>query len=83
MLNYDITNIKLAPQGKKRIEWSDHDMPVLKQIRQKWIKTKPLKGIKTSSCMHVTCETANLMRTLKAGGADVFFVCLQPLIYPR
>ena len=79
MPNYDITNLKLASLGKKRIEWADNDMPVLKQIRKKWNKTKPLKGIKTSSCMHVTCETANLMRTLKAGGADVFLCASNPL----
>ena len=79
MPNYDITDIKLALQGKKRIEWADNDMPVLKQIRAKWSKTKPLKGIKTSSCMHVTCETANLMRTLQAGGADVFLCASNPL----
>ncbi len=78
-MNYDITNIKLAPQGKKRIQWADNDMPVLKQIRKKWAKSKPLKGIKTSSCMHVTCETANLMRTLKTGGADVFLCASNPL----
>jgi len=54
-------------------------MPVLKQIRKKWAKSKPLKGIKTSSCMHVTCETANLMRTLKTGGADVFLCASNPL----
>ncbi len=79
MPNYDITNLKLASSGKKRIEWADNDMPVLKQIRKKWNKTKPLKGVKTSSCMHVTCETANLMRTLKAGGADVFLCASNPL----
>ena len=79
MPNYDITDMKLAPEGKKRIQWADNDMPVLKQIREKWSKTKPLKGVKTSSCMHVTCETANLMRTLKAGGADVFLCASNPL----
>ena len=79
MPDYDISNLKLAPQGKKRIEWANNDMPVLKQIRTKWSKTKPLRGIRTSSCMHVTCETANLMRTLKAGGADVFLCASNPL----
>ncbi|MCD4705301.1 adenosylhomocysteinase [bacterium] len=79
MPNYDVTNLKLAPAGKKRIEWADNDMPVLKEIRKKWKKTKPLKGIKTSSCMHVTCETANLMITLKAGGADVLLCASNPL----
>ncbi len=75
----EIKDIKLSIKGKKRIEWADNDMPVLKQIREKFKKTKPLKGIKTSSCMHVTCETANLMRTLKEAGADVFLCASNPL----
>ena len=75
----DIADIKLSQSGKKRIEWADNDMPVLKQIRERFKKTKPLKGIRTSSCMHVTCETANLMRTLKEAGADVFLCASNPL----
>lgn len=75
----EIADIKLSQSGKKRIEWADNDMPVLKQIRERFKKTKPLKGIRTSSCMHVTCETANLMRTLKEAGADVFLCASNPL----
>ncbi len=78
-MKYDIKNIKLATQGKQRIEWADHDMPVLQQIRQRFKKTKPLKGYKMSACLHVTAETANLMRTLKAGGADVVLCASNPL----
>ncbi len=79
MLKYDITDIKLAPQGKKRIQWADKDMPVLSEIKKRFAKTKPLKNVKISACLHVTCETANLMRTLKAGGADVFLCASNPL----
>lgn len=70
-MNYDIKNIALATKGKQRIEWADHDMPVLQIIRERFIKEKPLKGYNMSACLHVTAETANLMRTLKAGGANV------------
>ncbi len=66
-MNYDIKDINLSPAGKKRIEWADHDMPVLRQVREKFTKEKPLKGLKMSACLHVTAETANLMRTLKEG----------------
>ena len=79
MPNYDITNIKLASQGKKRIEWADKDMPVLSEIKKRFAKTKPLKNVKISACLHVTCETANLMRTLKAGGADPLLCASNPL----
>lgn len=74
-----IKNIKLASQGKKRIEWADRDMPVLNLIRERFAKQKPLDGIKMSACLHVTAETANLMRTLKAGGADVVLCASNPL----
>lgn len=70
-MKYNIKDIKLADKGKQRIEWADHDMPVLQIIRDRFTKQKPLKGYKMSACLHVTAETANLMRTLKAGGADV------------
>jgi adenosylhomocysteinase len=75
----DIKNLKLAPQGKKRIEWAERDMPVLSQIRARFAKTKPLRGVRLSGCLHVTCETANLVRTLKAGGADVLLCASNPL----
>lgn len=78
-MNYDVKNIKLAPQGKKRIEWAERDMPVLGEIKKRFAKTKPLKGLKVSCCLHVTCETANLIRTIKAGGADVLLCASNPL----
>jgi len=78
-VNYDIKNIELAPDGKKRIEWADNDMPVLKLVREKFEKEKPLAGKKMSACLHITAETANLGRTLKAGGADLVFCASNPL----
>src|SRR5436190_20971961 len=75
----DIKDAKLAPQGKKRILWADRDMPVLARIRDRFEKEKPFKGIRMSACLHVTCETANLMLTLKAGGADLVLVASNPL----
>jgi len=78
-MNYDITNLKLAFEGKKRIEWAERDMPVLSEIKKRFAKTKVLKGLKVSCCLHVTCETANLVRTLKAGGADVLLCASNPL----
>src|SRR3989344_759963 len=78
-MNYDVKNLKLAPEGKKRIEWAERDMPVLGEIKKRFAKAKPLKGIKVSACLHVTCETANLIRTLKAGGADVVLCASNPL----
>lgn len=78
-MNYSIKNIKLSAEGKKRIEWAERDMPVLAEIKKRFAKTKPLKGIKISACLHVTCETANLVRTMKAGGADVLLCASNPL----
>jgi len=78
-LRCDIKDAKLAAQGKKRILWADRDMPVLTRIRERFEKEKPLKGIRLSACLHVTSETANLMRTLKAGGADAVLVASNPL----
>jgi adenosylhomocysteinase len=75
----DIKDVKLAPQGKKRILWADRDMPVLARIRERFEKEKPLQGLRMSACLHVTCETANLIRTLKAGGADMVLVASNPL----
>jgi len=75
----DIKDSKLAPQGKKRIHWADRDMPVLARIRERFEKEKPLQGVRLSGCLHVTAETANLARTLKAGGADVVLVASNPL----
>ncbi len=78
-MKHDIKDIKLAPQGKKRIEWAENDMPVLRQIKERFSKEKPLKGLKMSACLHVTAETANLARTLKDGGADVILCASNPL----
>ncbi|MBN2426121.1 MAG: adenosylhomocysteinase [Calditrichaceae bacterium] len=79
MVKNHIKNPELAARGKKRIEWADGDMPVLQQIRERFEKEKPLKGKKVSACLHVTAETANLVRTLKAGGAEVVLVASNPL----
>ena len=78
-MKYDIKDIKLASEGKKRIEWADNDMPVLKKIREKFAKEKPFKELKMSACLHVTAETANLMRTLQAGGANIVLCASNPL----
>jgi len=78
-MQYDIKDKLLAPKGKLRIEWADQQMPVLGQIRERFAKEKPLLGIKMSCCLHVTTETANLMRTLKEGGADLVLCASNPL----
>lgn len=75
----DITNSALQGQGKKRIEWAAHDMPVLMAIRERFTKEQPFVGKKIAACLHVTAETANLVRTLKAGGADVRLAASNPL----
>jgi adenosylhomocysteinase len=78
-MNYDIKDISLAPEGKKRIEWADNDMPVLQKIRERFQKEKPFAGKKMSLCLHITAETANLARTLKSGGADLVLCASNPL----
>ncbi|MCH8980711.1 adenosylhomocysteinase, partial [candidate division KSB1 bacterium] len=78
-MNYDIKDINLAPEGKKRIEWAENDMPVLRQVREKFAQEKPLEGKNMSACLHVTAETANLARTLKAGGANLVLCASNPL----
>jgi adenosylhomocysteinase len=78
-MKYDVKDLSLAPEGKKRILWADHDMPVLREIRERFEKEKPLKGKTVAACLHVTAETANLMRTLKAGGAEVVLCASNPL----
>ncbi len=79
MTECDIKNIKLAPEGKKRIEWADAHMPVVAKIRERFGREKPLKGYNLAACLHVTTETANLMRTLKAGGANIALCASNPL----
>ncbi len=78
-MKYDIADLSLAPEGKKRIFWADNDMPVLAQIRRRFAKVKPLKGKNVSACLHITAETANLGRTLKDGGANVVLCASNPL----
>ncbi len=78
-MRYDIKDIKLAKQGKLRIEWAERNMPVLRLIRDRFKKKKPLKGVRISACLHVTTETANLVHTLMAGGAKVILCASNPL----
>jgi adenosylhomocysteinase len=75
----DIKDASLAPQGKLRIEWASREMPVLKLIRERFAKERPLKGARISACLHITTETANLAFTLKAGGAELAFCASNPL----
>ncbi len=79
MSNYDIKDINLAEGGVRRIEWAEREMPVLRLIRERFEKEKPLKGVRLSACLHVTTETANLARTLVAGGADLVLTASNPL----
>jgi adenosylhomocysteinase len=78
-MDYDINEINLAEQGRLRIEWAGMSMPVLNKIKERFSEEKPLKGIRLSTCLHVTTETANLLKTLKAGGADVVICASNPL----
>ena len=75
----DVADLSLASGGKKRILWADNDMPVLATIRKRFTKSRPLKGKNVSACLHITAETANLARTLKAGGANVALCASNPL----
>lgn len=78
-MKYDINDIKLAPEGKKLIEWASREMPVLKLIRDRFTKEKPLKNVTLGACLHVTSETANLVIALKHGGANVILCASNPL----
>ncbi|MCV4676970.1 adenosylhomocysteinase, partial [Escherichia coli] len=78
-VRYDIKDINLAPQGKQRIEWADREMPVLRLIRERFEKERPLEGVRLVACAHITTETANLARTLKAGGAEALLIASNPL----
>ncbi|OGR51971.1 MAG: adenosylhomocysteinase [Elusimicrobia bacterium RIFCSPLOWO2_02_FULL_39_32] len=78
-MNYHVKNIKLSEEGKRRIEWAEREMPVLRLIKNRFIKEKPLKGVRLGCCLHVTTETANLAITLKAGGANVALCASNPL----
>jgi adenosylhomocysteinase len=76
---YDVKDLSLADEGRRRIEWADREMPVLRTIRERFEKEKPLAGLTAVACLHVTSETANLLRTLKAGGATVVICASNPL----
>jgi len=76
---YDVKDMSLAEKGKNRIQWSEQEMPVLRLIRARFAEERPLKGVRISACLHVTTETANLLNTLKTGGADVVVCASNPL----
>src|SRR5260370_456408 len=76
---HDIKDISLAPQGKKRIDWSEREMPVLRLIRERFASEQPLKGTRLIACAHITTETANLARALQAGGAESLLIASNPL----
>jgi adenosylhomocysteinase len=78
-IEHDIRDISLAPQGKKRIDWAEREMPVLRLIRERFRTEQPLKGVRLIACAHITTETANLARALQAGGADSLLIASNPL----
>ncbi|HTU03446.1 MAG TPA: adenosylhomocysteinase, partial [Candidatus Sulfotelmatobacter sp.] len=78
-MDHDVKDLGLAEKGSRRIAWAWSSMPVLRLIQERFTKEQPLRGIRVSACLHVTSETANLMRTLKAGGADVRLCASNPL----
>jgi adenosylhomocysteinase len=78
-MDYDVKDLSLAPKGKLRIEYADQQMPVLQLIRKRFENEKPLDGVTIAACLHVTTETANLVRTLKSGGAKVYLCASNPL----
>jgi len=79
VIKYDVKDLKLAEQGLARMQWAEREMPVLRQIRERFSSEKPLEGVRISACLHVTSETANLMWTLREGGADVVLCASNPL----
>jgi adenosylhomocysteinase len=78
-VEHDVKNLDLATGGRYRIEWAEHEMSVLRAIRERFERDKPLQGVRVSACLHVTTETANLMHTLQAGGAEVVLCASNPL----
>ncbi len=78
-LEHDVKDLSLADSGQRRVEWAEQEMPVLRLIRERFDREKPLAGVRIAACLHVTTETANLMRTLKAGGADARVCASNPL----
>jgi len=79
MANFQVKELNLAEGGRRKIEWAEREMPVLRLIRERFAKERPLQGLRVSACLHVTTETANLMRTLQAGGADIVLTASNPL----
>jgi len=79
MANHDVKDLSLAEGGRRRIDWAEREMPVLRLIRERFKKERPLHGVRIAACLHVTTETANLMHTLQAGGADVVLTASNPL----
>src|SRR5512147_1888606 len=79
MENFDIKDASLAEGGRRRIDWAEREMPVLRLIRERFTRERPLHGIKIAACLHVTTETANLVHTLHVGGADVVLTASNPL----
>jgi adenosylhomocysteinase len=78
-MDYDVRDLDLAPAGRRRINWAGREMPVLRLIRERFEEKKPLSGVRMSACLHITTETANLARTLQAGGAEVVLTASNPL----
>ncbi|MBJ7347647.1 MAG: adenosylhomocysteinase, partial [Thermoleophilaceae bacterium] len=78
-VKHDVADLALAPGGQARIDWSEAEMPVLRKIRERFERERPLEGVRIGACLHVTTETANLMRTLVAGGAQVALCASNPL----
>src|SRR5467141_4803550 len=79
MVQHDVKDPSLSGAGRLRIEWAEQSMPVLRQVRERFAKEQPLKGARIGACLHVTTETANLMLTLKAGGAEIALCASNPL----
>ncbi len=78
-MDYDVKDLRLADQGRMRIEWAEESMPVLRLVRKRFAKERPLRGVRIAACLHVTTETANLMQTLQAGGAEARLCASNPL----
>ena len=79
MQNYNILDISLAEGGRRRMDWAEREMPVLTSLAQRFKKEKPFDGIRMACCMHVTTETANLLRVMQLGGADIVITASNPL----
>src|SRR3954465_9985453 len=79
LVEYDVKDLSLAGDGKRRIEWAEREMPVLRLIRERFALEQPLQGVRLIACAHVTTETANLVRALQAGGSDAVVIASNPL----